>query len=140
MTRAALLVAFFSLAPTLPEGCAKMLAKSKAQPSASAVPAAPPPTVQPPAPVTSATTPPVWAPPDTGGPAPAPVPAVSPDLAKARSLAQAGDHKKVRALLEKKVRAGKGSKEEAAILMESCIALRDKPCVDAVKAKYPEIE
>ncbi|MDF2693277.1 MAG: hypothetical protein K0S65_1660, partial [Labilithrix sp.] len=67
-------------------------------------------------------------------------PPVNPDLAKARVLAQAGDHKKIRALLEKKVRTGKGNKEEAAILMDSCIALRDKACMDAVKAKHPEVD
>jgi hypothetical protein len=66
--------------------------------------------------------------------------AVSPELAKARLLAQAGEHKKVRALLEKKVKAGKGSREEAALLMESCTALRDKACIDIVKAKHPEVD
>jgi hypothetical protein len=99
----------------------------------------------PPVPVTSATTPPIWAPPDTGGPLPTPAPPPSatntnPDLVKARQLAATNDHKKIRTLLEKKVRAGKGSSEEAAILMTSCLALKDKACADAVKAKHPELE
>jgi hypothetical protein len=62
------------------------------------------------------------------------------ELPKARASSQAGDHKKVRALLEKKIRAGKGTREEAALLMESCIALRDKPCVDTVRSKHPEVD
>ncbi len=55
-------------------------------------------------------------------------------------LSEAGDHKKVRALLEKKVKAGKASHDEATILLESCLILRDKGCVDAVKAKHPDVE
>jgi hypothetical protein len=46
----------------------------------------------------------------------------------------------VRTLLEKKVKAGKGSQEEAAILLQSCGALHDKACVETVKAKHPGLE
>lgn len=136
MSRYAFLAAVLALAPGPAEGCAKAFGKGTAT-TKSATPPPPPP---PPVPVTSATAPPIWSPPDTGGPPPTPPPPVPPELAKARVLAQAGDHKKVRALLEKKVKAGKGSREEAALLMESCIALRDKPCMDAVKAKHPEVD
>ncbi|MBN9161479.1 MAG: hypothetical protein J0I07_10980, partial [Myxococcales bacterium] len=93
--------------------------------------------------VATPTAPPVWAPPDTGGPLPTPpppAPSVSPDAVKARALADAGEHKKVRTLLEKKVKAGKGTDDEATVLMESCIALRDKACIDTVKAKHPAVE
>ena len=154
MTRAAFLAAVLALAPTLPEGCAKALGKVKAsQPAASAdasSPSAPVATATAPAPATAtaiataiATAPPVWAPPDTGGPLPTPpppTPSVSPDAAKARALADAGEHKKVRTLLEKKVKAGKGTDDEAAVLMESCIALRDKACIEVVKAKHPAVQ
>jgi hypothetical protein len=117
------------LSATEPGACARMLDRSSAAP----VPEPPPP------PPTSATAPPVWAPAETGAP-PAPAASVNPELAKGRSLAQAGDHKKVRALLEKKVRAGKGNREEAAILMDACMNLRDRPCMDAVKGKHPEVD
>lgn len=94
--------------------------------------------------VATPTAPPVWAPPDTGGPLPTPPPpapsSASPDAVKARALADAGEHKKVRTLLEKKVKAGKGTDDEAAVLMQSCIALRDKACIDAVKARHPAVE
>jgi hypothetical protein len=115
----------FALALALPKGCA---------PSSSA-PEPPPP----PSPVTSATTPPVWTPPDPGGPLPSATPAPNPELVKARQLAQAGDHKRVRTMLEKKVRAGKGTREEAAMLMDACVALRDKACVEAVHARHPDL-
>lgn len=89
----------------------------------------------------TATTPPVWAPPETATPAPPPpAPSAETDLSKAQALSQAGDHKKVRALLEKKVKAGKASHEEASILMESCLILRDRTCVAVIKAKHPDVE
>ncbi len=162
MTRAVFLAAVLAFAPSLPEGCAKALGKGKApQTSASAdastssapvatatATAAATGTATASAPaiataVATPTAPPVWAPPDTGGPLPTPpppAPSVSPDAVKARALADSGEHKKVRALLEKKVKAGKGTNDEAAVLMESCIALRDKACIDAVKAKHPAVE
>jgi hypothetical protein len=134
MARAAFLVGIIAFGPAIPESCGRLSGKG-AQPSATT-------TAQPPAPpslpVTSSTTPPVWAPPDPGGPLPSALP-VSPDLAKARAFAQAGDSKKVRALLEKKVKGGKGSREEATLLLDACAALRDKACVEAVKAKHPEV-
>ena len=155
MARAALLAALMTLAPALPEGCTKLVAKGKAaQPEASAEPGADAGS-QPvavastattaataTAPIATVTAPPVWAPPDPGGPPPTPasVASVNPDVAKARTLLEAGDHKKVRALLEKKVKAGKASHEEATILMEACLGLRDKGCVEAIKAKHPDVE
>ena len=155
MARAALLAALLTLAPALPEGCAKLVGKGRAAPpaasaeprgepvpqpvavtsAATAVPAAT-------APAATVTAPPVWAAPDPGGPPPTPasVASVNPDLAKARTLLEAGDHKKVRALLEKKVKSGKASHEEANTLMEACLILRDKACVEAIKAKHPDVE
>ncbi|MCW5837142.1 MAG: hypothetical protein KIS78_32405, partial [Labilithrix sp.] len=86
------------------------------------------------------TAPPIWTPPDTN-PLPPPEPAepANADVAKARELAEAGEHKKVRTLLEKKVKAGKGSDEEASLLMDACVALRDKACIESVKAKHPSV-
>lgn len=141
MARAALFAALIVVTPTLPEGCAKLLGKSKA-----AEPAAPP---QPqPVVVTSATAPavmtapPIWTPPDPGGSpsTPASVAASSADLEAARALSEADEHKKVRALLEKKVKAGSASHEEASLLMESCLILRDKVCIEAIEAKHPDVE
>ena len=72
-------------------------------------------------------------------PRPSTAPAApNPDLAKARAAAEAKDFKKVRALLEKKVRSGKGVPEEAQLVHRACVALKDKVCADAVKAKHPE--
>lgn len=134
MARAALLALILVSAPALPEGCAKLLGKSNAAPPGSS-------SHSPPAlPVTSATAPPIWTPPDTGQAAPAPTPAVAanPDLAKAKAAHQAGEHKKVRALLEKKVKSGKATHEEAMLLQESCTVLKDKACLGEVRAKFPD--
>jgi hypothetical protein len=130
MSRAALLAFVMVM---MPEACAKMLGRSDAPRSA-------PEPAPPPLPVTSATTPPIWTPPAPEVPQPTPAAPVSPELAKARVFAQAGDHKKVRALLEKKLKAGKANREEAALLMEACSALRDRACTEAVKAKHPEVD
>ncbi|HVJ92374.1 MAG TPA: hypothetical protein VM580_21385 [Labilithrix sp.] len=142
MARATLVFSLIALASALPEGCTNLVAKWRgaASPAASAAPSGSQSESVAPA-VPTSTAPPVWTPPDPGGPLPKKATApVSPDLAKARALADAGAHKKIRALLEKKVKAGKGDREEAAILLEACIALRDKACVDAVKAKHPDVD
>lgn len=95
-------------------------------------------------PATGATTPPIWHPPDTAttavdGAAPGPSStAPSADLLKARAAAEAKDFKKVKTLLEKKVRSGKGTPEENLLVFRACVALKDKACADAVKAKHPE--
>ncbi len=134
MARAATLLTVIALAQGLPDSCARALGRrTDVDPSAQ-----PPMAGAPALPVASATAPPVWAPPDTSPPATATPP--NPDLARARAFAQTGDSKKVRALLEKKVRAGKASKEEAMLLVDACIALRDKACLEAAKAKHPEID
>ncbi len=101
----------------------------------------PPPPPPPPPP--SATTPPIWHPPEPPSTGPASTPsttpaAPNPDLAKARAAADAKDFKKVRALLEKKVRAGKGLPEEAELVHRACLALKDKACADAVNARHPQ--
>ena len=129
--------AFFVVALALalePKACAKA---AKSNPPAEVEP---PPL---PMPATSATTPPIWHPPEPATPA-TPVastsatPAVSPDLLKARAAAEAKDFKKVKALLEKKVRAGKCLPEEAQLVFKACVATKDKACSDAVKAKHPD--
>jgi hypothetical protein len=97
----------------------------------------------PPIPVTSATTPPIWSPPT--GPATAvpttstaPPPPPSPELVKARAASDARDFKKVKTLLDKKVRGGKCAPEESQLLFRACVQLKDKACADAVKAKHPD--
>jgi hypothetical protein len=111
-------------------------------------PPAPPvadPTPAPIVPITSATTPPIWAPPDPGNGGVTPssssssTPAANGDLAKARTAADAKEFKKVRTILEKKVRAGKGTSEEAQLVFHACVQLKDKTCTEGVKAKHPEV-
>jgi hypothetical protein len=84
--------------------------------------------------------PPAWTSPENAAP---PLPwssaSVSPDLAKARAFAEAGEPKRVRATLEKKLKAGKLSRQEAVLLADACVVLRDRACIDAVHAKYPEL-
>jgi hypothetical protein len=96
----------------------------------------------PPIPVTSATTPPIWAPPTATTPAATTsttsAPAPSPELVKARAASDAKDFKKVKSLLDKKVRGGKCAPEESQLLFRACAQLKDKACTDAVKAKHPE--
>jgi hypothetical protein len=136
MSRAVVLAALVAISPM--DACTKVLKRGEAAPP-TAAPEPPPPPV-----ITSATAPPIWTAPDPGGPLPAPAAsaaaAVGPDLAKARALASAGEHKKVRSLLEKKVKSGRASEEEAAVLLESCTVLKDKACVELVRTKHPELE
>ena len=88
----------------------------------------------------------MWQPPEavsaaSGGPAasaPAPAPP-SADYVKAKAAADAKDWKKVRALLEKKARAGKATAEEAQLALDACIAAKDKACAEGVHAKYPNL-
>jgi hypothetical protein len=130
------LVALSVASLSLPPSCAKLIGGSRAT---AATDEQPPP---PPLPVTSATTPHVWSPPEsppqatgvvTPGPSASSQPAPSPDLVKARAAADTKDWKKVRALLEKKVKSGKGSADEAQLVSDACTAMKDKACVDAVK-------
>ena len=99
----------------------------------------PPVPTDPPPPITSATTPPIWQPPEPVASASVAVVPTSVDLPKARAAAEQKDWKKVRALLEKKVRAGKALPEEAQLTLDACIAAKDKACADGVHAKYPEL-
>lgn len=99
----------------------------------------PPVPTDPPPPITSATTPPIWQPPDPVSGVSASAAPVSVDLPKARAAAEQKDWKKVRALLEKKARAGKALPEEAQLTLDACIASKDKACADAVHAKYPDL-
>ena len=100
----------------------------------------------PPPAVPSATTPPIWAPPQgsgtaapvTSGSAAPPAPTASPDLPKARAAADAKDFKKVKSLLEKKVRSGRGTPEENQLVFRACVQTKDKACADAVRARHPE--
>jgi hypothetical protein len=99
---------------------------------------APPP---PPIPITSATTPPIWAPPTSATPVDSSssggVPSASPELVKARQANDAKDFKKVRSILDKKVRGGKCAPEESQLLFHACAQLKDKACTEAVRAKHP---
>lgn len=132
MSRAVIFAVVLALAP---EACTKITGK-KPPP----VEPDPPP---PPPPPPSVTTPPIWHPPETAttppasSTAPTP-PAASPELVKARAAADVKDFKKVRTLLEKKVRGGKAAPEETQLVFRACVALKDKTCSDAVKAKHPE--
>jgi hypothetical protein len=101
----------------------------------------------PPPPVPSATTPPIWAPPQgpataapvtSGSAAPPPAQTASPDLPKARAAAEAKEFKKVKTLLEKKVRSGKGTPEENQLVFRACVQTKDKACADSIKAKHPD--
>lgn len=98
----------------------------------------------PPIPITSATTPPIWAPPIATTPtattttttaAAAPP---SAELVKARAASDAKDFKKVKTLLDKKVRGGKCAPEESQLLFRACVQLKDKACTEAIKAKHPD--
>ena len=93
-----------------------------------------------------ATTPPIWAPPQgavtaapsaSGSSTPA-VPTASPDLVKARAAAEAKDFKKVKTLLEKKVKSGKGTPEENLLVFRACTQTKDKACAADVKARHPD--
>jgi hypothetical protein len=126
------LVVMAVMLAVLPPACAKLF--GTAPPPADDFPPPPPP------PIVSATAPPAWSPPDpgtasssAGGPPPD---RPSADLVKARTAADAKDFKKVRALLEKKVRGGKCAPEESQLVFHACTALKDKVCADAVKAKH----
>lgn len=129
-------VFFVAVLAALPPQCAKMMGQ---KPAASAQPdPAPTPT---PVVITSATTPPIWHPPEPPAPAGAASGAASAapsnvDLAKAKAAAEAKDFKKVRSLLEKKVKGGKSSTEEAELLAEACQQLKDKACLEAVKKAH----
>jgi hypothetical protein len=96
----------------------------------------------PPTPITSATTPPIWAPPTATTPTAttttAAAPPPSPELVKARAASDAKDFKKVKSLLDKKVRGGKCAPEESQLLFRACTQLKDKACTDAIKAKHPD--
>jgi hypothetical protein len=134
------------LALALPEPCEKLLPKkdpvAEAPGEAAAPPAAAPATTPAAAsaehaePAEALAPPPVWTPPEPPPPAGA---AAGEDLelTRAKIAAAAGEWKRVRALLEKKVRAGKGSDEEAALLADACAELKDKACLKAVHARHP---
>lgn len=131
MSRVVVLAAALAV---LPPACARLT--GKAPPPAEREAPAPSP-----APITSATTPPAWRPPEPLDSTAVPTakdPPVSADLVKARAAAESKDFKKVRALLEKKVRAGKCAPEESQLVFQACTALKDKPCIAGVKAKHAD--
>jgi hypothetical protein len=137
VSRSLLLAALLTAA--LPAQCTKLLGRDAA--ASSAEPAPTPAPVPVPVPTTAVTTPPVWHPPEPKGPPPEASAGSSSDtdLAKARAASDAGEWKKVRSLLEKKVRSGKASSDEAQLLLDACTILRDRSCVEAVKAKHPKL-
>lgn len=135
MSRVVLMAAASFAFALLPPACAKLM--GQAPPPADTEVAPPPP------PITSATTPPAWRPPEPPSSASAPPPPRDPpppsaDLLKARAAADTKDFKKVRALLEKKVRGGRCAPEEAQLVFRACTALKDKPCAAEVKAKHAD--
>jgi hypothetical protein len=136
VTRASLVVSFAisAISAIGPADCGDLMGKGKGGPTATQEP--PPP---PPPPPSSATAPPIWTPPETASTTPAPHPSSSPDFDKAKAAFEANDYKKVRAILERKVKTGKGTNEEARMLFDACTALRDKPCLAEIKAKYPNV-
>lgn len=125
---------FAALLGLMPDACAKVLGRGE-KPAPTEAP--------PPVPSTPVTTPPTYPLPEPPGPAPtsAPPPGTpSPELQKAREAQDKKDYKKVKALLEKKVKAGKANREEAQLLMDACGNLKDRACVDLVRKTHPEIE
>lgn len=127
----------------LPNSCAKVLGKKGVEAETD-----PGPVVPTPVPLTSATTPPVWHPPEASATptvtatTSALSPPAGPELVKARAAFDAREFKKVKQLLEKRVlkagAKGSGGGEEATLLYRACLALKDKACADAVKARHPE--
>lgn len=141
MVRTSLVLAALTL--SAPGGCSALLdrARAGARPKDSATaPAATGTTVaakSSAAPVRTA--PPVWMPP--GPPVDLPPPTdpnaekpLSAEMKKALEAFEAGEHKKVKTLLEKRVRGGKGTVDEAKLLAASCTSLKDKPCTEAANA------
>lgn len=134
MSRVTWILSLASMTPiALPERCARPEREATAPPASTAAPNTP---------AFSATAPPIWTAPEVASaePVAAPESVSSPELTKARALAEAGEPKKVRALLEKKARAGKATREEAALLVDACTLLRDKACIELAKAKLATLE
>ncbi|MFO0742583.1 MAG: hypothetical protein U0270_42310 [Labilithrix sp.] len=129
MGRALVFVAVMGL---MPEPCARILG----QPTGQALPVEPPP----PIPSVTATAPPTYQQPEPPLPPSSAKPdAVSPELAKAREANDKKDYKKVKTILEKKVKAGKGNREETQLLMDACTILQDKACKDMVRKANPNV-
>ncbi len=131
MAYRAALVALFTTLAFAPKVCASMPTSSVEPTAAASAPTAI---------GAIATTPPIWSPPDIpgdGGIA-TPPPLVNLELLKARAAAESKDFKKVRSILEKRVLRGKGSSEEFQLLSRACAQLKDRACVEAVRAKHAE--
>lgn len=137
-TRAAFGFALLAaLAPKMPEQCNKVLKKAPAT-TASAEPAPPPPP-----PPSTATAPPIWTPPEGATPAAATVdagaavPSSSNEYALARAAADKKDWKKVKSLLDKRVKSGRATSEEIELLHDACEKSRDKACLESLKKLAP---
>lgn len=70
----------------------------------------------------------------------APKPTPRSDFERAKEASLAGNTAQVRHILEMKVRAGRGSTDEALLVYGACRAARDKACWEDVKAKYPSLQ
>lgn len=81
------------------------------------------------APLPAVTTPPIYQPAE-----PTPVP----PTAIASASSRPADPKKVRALLDRKVRAGNATADETQSLFDVCTVLKDKACLAALHAAHPE--
>lgn len=126
-------LAFVAVLGLLPPACAKILGQS---------PDGPPPDPPPVLPSGTVTTPPTFRqpdPPDLPPPTSAPPPGQSPEYVKAKDASDKKEWKKVKAILEKKVKTSKTTNEEAQLLMDACVNLKDKPCAEAVHKAHPEI-
>jgi pSer/pThr/pTyr-binding forkhead associated (FHA) protein len=75
-------------------------------------------------------------------PPPHPTPKAAPPskaLEEAQAAALRGDPQTVRSLLEKRVRDGKASLDEARLVRAACKQMGDKACSEDVKARYPDL-
>jgi len=133
--RTVALATIVAFGPKMPDACNKMLGKSPAATE-------PPPPPPPPPPTDSAgpiAPPPIWQPPEppsTVSTTSTKIDAGPPSEAEqAKAALEKKDYKKVRTLLAKKVEGGKGTPDEASMLIEACTKLKDKVCVE--KAKNP---
>lgn len=136
-----------SLAPPLPEGCNKLLGRSAASTestSASSASATAPSTAAASATSTATSTndpsaptaPPIWTPPEPStGAAPPP----SPNevlLGQARAAAGKKEWKKVKTLLDKRMKSGEATREEVELMQTACEKTRDKGCLETLRKAY----
>lgn len=115
-----------------PEGCAKL---GRRTPTGNAAP-----TETAPAPPTSAPAPPIWTPPEQPPAATTPYePPPNIELVLAQEAARKREYKKARAILEKKQKSQALDAAELELLITTCIATKDRKCIDALVGAHPEL-